>query len=164
MRARVASAAARTSAAAEATASVIQHSVLQTFRAAGTGAEKAVVFASTAGVVAFFLPWFGGFGGSASGFAMAQQVSGLLWVLPLSFGTCFFLSYLNIKAAPRQRALRARWFLFLGSFWVAVVLLATVAGRSLFGIAAIGLYLTLVSTAAIAVGGFMQIGETLGDM
>lgn len=162
IREQIAARATRAAAVAGSTASLIQTSVLQTLRSAGTPGEKAVVFASLTGLVAFFLPWAGASGSSISGFGLARQASGLLWLLPVSLGGTFFLSYLNIKSTPGHRILRARWFLLIGAFWAAISLLATVAGQSLFGVASVGLYLTLLSTAALAAGGFMQIGENVG--
>lgn len=159
VRERVAAGATRATAFASTTASVVQRSVLQTFQGAVSVGERAVVFATIVGMVAFPLPWVSAFGSGVSGFSLARDAAGLLWLLPISLLGCFFLSYLNVGSTRRRRLLRARWFLLVGTFWATVALLATVLGRQLFGVAAVGLYLTLLSSAAIAVGGFLQIGD-----
>lgn len=161
---RIAAGVANASAKADAGATLVKDSAVATFQAARTYGEKGVLFGAIGAIFAFFLPWAGAFGGSISGFGVAQQASALLFLLPVSMAFTCFLSYLNIKARRRDRILRARWFTVIGTFWCAIAVLATVAGRSFFGVAAIGLYVTLLATAAVAAGGVLQIGEQVSSL
>jgi hypothetical protein len=161
IREQIASTATRFASVGAATARIVQSSFLQTFRSASTVGEKLVAYSSLTGVIAFLMPWIGAFGRSATGFDLARQASGLLWFLPLSFSVCFVFAYLNTQAQPEQRILRARWHIVVGTAWAAASLILTIAGRRLFGIASVGLYLTLASSASLAVGGFLQIGENI---
>jgi GYF domain 2 len=159
--ARVVAGAAIASARVEGGARLTMETFLTTLRSAQTIGERAVVFGSIAVLAAFVLPWFDALGESVNGLGLARQASAYLYLLPVSFAVTFFLSYLNIHGSSRQRILRARWFLTVGSFWLSVALLGVVAGRELFGIAAAGLYLTLVGVAAVTAGGMLQINEQL---
>jgi hypothetical protein len=161
IRERAAAAADRPVAVAGTTAKAIQESFLETYRAASTVAEKTVFIACGVGLVAFFLPWASALGYGISGFGLARQATGLLWLLPVSLVVAFFPCYLNVGATRRQRILRARAFLAIGTFWMAIALFATVGASQAFGVASIGLYVTLVAAAALATGGFVHIGENL---
>jgi hypothetical protein len=149
---------------AGATAQVVGASVAATFRSAVTLGERLVVYGSLTALVAFVLPWMDTLGVSMSGMGLANQVSAGIWLFPLSSLGMFFLSYLNVRAQPRDRILRARWFIACGAFWFAVSLFLTLAGRGFFGVASIGLYLTALSTAALAVGGILQVADNLRSL
>lgn len=143
--------------------SVARGAVVETFRAAVSLGERAVLYGSVLGMVAFLMPWFGASGSdmaSVSGFEMARE-SAFLWFLPGSLAASSLQSFMNIKAKPHRRVLVARWFVLLGSFWTSLALVATLAGRALFGIAALGLYLTLLAVTMVMIGGMLQIRENL---
>jgi len=159
--ARAAAVAGATAAAAGATATVVKDSVVVTLKSAKSTGEMAVVFGSVVGLVAFFLPWVGAFGRSASGFTLAREASAFLWLFPLSLCTCFFVSFLNINAPPRQRILRARWLMLTGAFWSSLALTAAFAGNVLGGVATFGLWITLLAVLAVTAGAAMQIAEKL---
>jgi hypothetical protein len=131
-------------------------SLRRTYRSAVTVADKAVLFGSAASVVAFFLPWASAVGSTLSGFELAKHES-IIWLLPISFAGVCFSSYLNVGARPRQRILRARWSIAVGTYWGAEMLVGVAVGNNIFGVAAIGAYLVLVAAAAVAYGGFAQI-------
>ncbi len=149
----------RLSDAAAGTGALLTASVRATFHAAASPGEKLSLFGSTVGLLAFLLPWADEFGGSISGFGLAERASGLLFFLPISLLLACLLCYLNIKASLRDRVLRARWLTLIGAFWAGVTLLLLSASRLLFGVAAFGLYLSALSVAALALGGCLQTRE-----
>lgn len=157
-------AAAQASAKAKATALLVRDSVVRTLQAAATPGEKVALFGAVVGVFAFFLPWADAFGESITGFGAAKQASTALFLLPISMVGVCFVSYLNLKASRRDRVLRARWFTVIGAFWCGIALLATLAGRSLFGVASSGLYVTLAASAAVTLGGILQIAEQVAAL
>jgi|GEM_PF-3616881 len=157
---RVVAGATQAAAAAGAVASLARDSLLETFRNVKTDSERAVVFGAGAGLFAFVLPWVGGFGGSLTGFGLARDASSLLWLYPITLGAIISLAHANVRAHARDRILRSRWVIVIGTFWSAITVLAVFAGRGLFGAASVGLYLALLSCVAITAGGIMEIADS----
>ena len=142
-----------------ASASVAKQSFLSTIRRAETFGERAVTFASLTGLLAFFLPWASVFGAiSGSGLDLASHVSAWFWLYPVSMVACFVMMAMrSIGADTRIRT--ARWFILIGTAWMAPSLFAM--SGLLSGTLSIGWYVATASAAAILLGGFIQISEQL---
>ncbi|HUB83978.1 MAG TPA: hypothetical protein VMB03_34520 [Bryobacteraceae bacterium] len=146
-----------------ATGTAAKDAFLATVLGAKTAGEKAVVFGSITGFVAFFLPWITVLGALAgSGLRMANDVSGLFWLHPLSMAVCFLMSSFLKNANARKRILAARWYIVIGTVWFGPGLAAV--GNVLSGAVGLGGYLATAGAGAIMAGGIMQIGERLQEI
>jgi hypothetical protein len=144
---------------AAATGSVAKGAFLSTLKGANTLGEKAVVFGSLAGIVAFFLPWAAVLGTMAvSGWSLAVHGSAWAWLYPISMVAVFVMSWFLLKSDARKRILAARWFLVIGTLWCAPGLV--LVSNILSGAAGIGMYLGTVAAGAILVGGLLQISDS----
>ena len=148
---------------AAATGNVAKDAFLATLSAARTIGDKAVVFGSLAGLVAFFLPWITILGTiSGSGLHAAIQISAVFWLHPLSMATCFLMSSINKAAHPKKRILAARWYIVIGTIWFGPGVAAVC--NVLAGAVGFGGYLATASAGAILLGGILQIKERLADL
>ena len=137
---------------------VAKRAFLSTISGATTPGEKAVVFGSLAGLVAFFLPWFTLFGVlSGTGVRLALDGSGWFWLYPASMICCFFLAHLQLNGSSQRRILAARWFIVVGTLWFAPGLIA--ASTVFSGPVGIGFYLATAAAGALLLGGLLQIGH-----
>lgn len=158
----IAAKARRAAARASAGGNVAKAAFLSTIQGARTPGEKAVVFGSLLGFIAFFLPWVTVFGtAAATGLFIALHLSLWLWLYPLSMLFCFGASWMLLAGNAKKRILTARWFILIGAFWLAPTL-ATITNE-LSGAAGFGLYITAIASAAILVGGLLQISSYLKD-
>lgn len=120
--------------------------------------ERAVLMGCAIGLFAFVLPWAGVFGVSASGFRLANELSGALWLHPLTM-ICCVGSQLLASQDPSNRILLSRWLIIAGTFWLSpavVIITGMFSGAVLYG----G-YLALIGALTIIVGGTLQIREGL---
>lgn len=146
--------------AAAATGNIVKVAFLSTISESRTVGEKAVVFGSLTGLVAFFLPWLTVLGTfSGSGLRAALYLSALFWLYPASMVFSFVMSWFLLNAAPKKRILAARWFILVGTLWAGPGVLAI--SNELSGAAGIGLYLATMAAAAILIGGILQISECI---
>lgn len=140
------------------TGNIAKAAFLATITEAKTVGEKAVVFGSLAGIVAFFLPWLTIIGTvSGSGLRLAIDWSAWFWLYPVSMAFCFVAAWFFLNADPQKRILAARWFVLIGTLWVGPGLAAV--SNILSGVAGFGIYLALASAGAILIGGFLQISH-----
>jgi predicted benzoate:H+ symporter BenE len=72
-----------------------------------------------------------------------------------SFLACSFF----VNAGPKKRIMSAAYFILVGGFWSGpgILLITT----SLSGAAGIGLYLATAASAAIVIGGLLQVSDNL---
>lgn len=143
-----------------ATGTVAKDAFMATLMGAKSTGEKAVVFGAIAGFVAFFLPWITLFGAlSGSGLRIANDVSAVFWLHPISMILCFLISSFLKNADSKKRILAARWYIVIGTLWFAPGVAAVI--NILSGAVGFGGYLATVAAGAIMVGGIVQIGERL---
>lgn len=134
------------------------------FRSATTVGQRLTLYGAIGGMLGFVLPWATVFGGSITGFGVAGRMTPFLFFMPISFIGILVIMYANLKSSPLQQLRRARWLIVLGSFWCAVAMIVVTAGASFVGSASIGAILTLLSSAAVAAGGILQVDETLSRL
>ncbi len=97
-----------------------------------------------------------------SGWRLAVHASAWYWLYPASMVVTFIMSWFLLNTDPSKRILAARWFIVIGSVWVGpgIVLLSNV----LSGAAGIGIYLATASSAAILLGGLLQISHSTKEL
>jgi hypothetical protein len=148
---------------AAATGSAAKQKFLSTITEAKSVGEKAVVFGSLVGLVAFFLPWVTILGTvSGSGLRAALDVSAVFWLHPVSMIVCFLMSSFLSNADPKKRILAARWYIIIGTLWFGPGVAAVTNMFS--GAVGFGLYLGIAGAGAILLGGMLQISERLTDL
>ncbi len=113
--------------------------------------DKAVVFGSSAAVLAMLLPWGSLFGSSISGLALAGHAP-LLWLHPISFIGCLAAHQRLARASAPERLLAMRYVLAVAAGWTAIGAALISVGSSVLSSAGIGLYVALVGSASVAYG------------
>jgi hypothetical protein len=145
---------------AAASGNMMKGAFLSTITGAKTTGERAAVFGSLAGLVAFFLPWITEGGTlSESGLWLALHTSNLFWLYPVSMVVCFGMAWFLLNADAKKRIVAARWLIVIGTLWLAPGLASICNVFS--AMAGVGTYVATASGAAILLGGFLQITDCL---